>query len=400
MKKLIVNKYSLIINLLLICLIVYFSQGPLLLIGSPIGQISLVVIIIVSLFFMLRVITLKSKQPPFVWVWFFLILLNVLGYLFTSNLEESSNFSQIKTILIATLPFYPFYYLTRKSIIQRKHLIVLFLVMLAVSILQFYYNKQTILSMRLSDREDVVNNIGYYFVMLVPYVFLFKKKILSLLSLFIILIFVIQSAKRGALIVALVGTTIFIYHQLFLQKSTHFVRNFALSAIALISISLYLYNYFLNNDYLIARLDQIDEGGSGRSTIYSNLLSSWYRSDDIINFIFGYGFRSSVRYSGTGNLAHNDWLEMLINFGLLGFLTYFLIFVSLIYSIFSKGTKSQNKFVILSITLIWFSTSLFSMFYTTTISVFAIIVLAYLLGDNSSNKCLKQGITTYETFKN
>lgn len=389
MKNFVVNKYSLIINLLLICLVVYFSQGPLLSVGSPIAQVSLILIIIVSLFFILKVITLKSKQPPFVWLWFFLILINILGYLFTSNIEENSNFNQIKTIMIATLPFYPFYYLSRKGIIQRKDLIVIFLAGLVVSVLQFYYNKQSILAMRLSDREDVVNNIGYYFVMLFPYIFLFKKKLLSLLSLFIILIFVIQSAKRGALIVVLIGTTIFIYHQLFLQKSTHFIRKFVISAITLISISLYIYNYFLNNDYLIARLDQIDEGGSGRSVIYSNLLSSWYRSESISNFIFGYGFRSSVKYSGTGNLAHNDWLEMLINFGLLGFLIYFLLFVSLIYSIFSKATKTQNKVVILCITLMWLSTSLFSMFYTTTISVFLIILLAYLLGDNNSNKCLQ-----------
>lgn len=389
MKNLVVNKYSIIINLLLVSFIVYFSQGPLLSIGSPIAQLSLILIITASIFFMLRVITLKSKQPPFVWIWFFLILINILGYLITSDLEENSNFNQIKTILIATLPFYPFYYLTKKKIIKRKHLISLFLAILAVSILQFYYNKETILSMRLSDREDVVNNVAYYFVMLFPYIFLFRKKILSLLSLLVILIFIIQSAKRGALIIAFIGTVVFAYHQLFLQKSRHFIRNFVLSAIALISVSLFLYSYFLNNDYLVARLNQIDEGGSGRSTIYSNLLSSWYRSDNILNFIFGYGFRSSVKYSGTGNLAHNDWLEMLINFGLIGFLTYFLIFVSLIYSIFSNATKSQNKVIILCITLIWLLASLFSMFYTTTISVFVVILLAYTLGERSSNKNLQ-----------
>lgn len=381
-----VNKDSLVIEVLLFCLIIYFSQGVVFPTGTLISQIALLLILSLSSYFLLKVIGLGIKQKSFVWGWLCLIFINVIGYLFiyTFNIIDGSYLNSLKSILICTLPFYPFYYFSRKGRLLNSHFIRFFFVMLILSILHFFHEKEMILSARISDREDVVNNAGYYFVMLLPYVFLFKKKILSYLSLFIIILFTIMSAKRGAIITALSGSIIFIYYQIFTQSSKNFIRNMVSATIFFGIMSLYLFNYFMSNDYLITRFNNLSEGGSGRNIIYSNLIDSWYSSDNIINFILGYGFRSSIKYSGTGNVAHNDWLELLINFGLFGFLTYLFVFGSLIFNMFfSKRLSKLDRVIIICITCIWLLISLFSIFYSNTISVFLIILLAYILGNSN-----------------
>lgn len=385
MIKLRVNKDNVIIEVLLFCLLIYFSQGPVLPTGTIISQLALSIIILISFYFMLVVLTLKVKHPLFIWAWFLLIAINIIGYILTFDIIDSNYMDLMKTILISTLPFYPFYFFSTKKRLLKSHLIRFFLIMLFLAILQFYYNEENFLSALIDDDQNLVNNTGYYFVLLLPYTFLFKRKLLSYLSIFIILVFIIQSAKRGALIVSLSGSILFLYYQVFLQSSKNFIRNITFTTITLTSIILYLYNYFLSNDYLLTRLNQIDEGGSGRTIIYSNLLESWYNSNNIFNFIFGYGFRSSVNYSGTGNLAHNDWLEMLISFGLLGFVIYLFIFISLIYSIFSKNINMNSRVILICIITMWFLISLISMFYLSITSVFIIILLAYILGSNKAN---------------
>ncbi len=87
--------------------------------------------------------------------------------------------------------------------------------MLVVSIAQFYVYKAEISSIHQSDNENIVNNVVYTFVFLMPYLFLLKeRKLLSLLLSFVMLFFIIQGAKRGAMISGVIGMTFFAYYQL------------------------------------------------------------------------------------------------------------------------------------------------------------------------------------------
>lgn len=78
--------------------------------------------------------------------------------------------------------------------------------MLLISILNFQFAKEIILKSRISDKTDLVNNTAYAFVVLITYSLFFKRKLFSLLTIFIILLFIIQGAKRGAVIVGGVMT--------------------------------------------------------------------------------------------------------------------------------------------------------------------------------------------------
>src|SRR5690606_38949449 len=87
----------------------------------------------------------------------------------------------------------------------------------------------------------------------------------------------------------------------------------------------YAYYYLSSNSFITDRLSE--RGGSGRDMIYSNIINGWFGSENILNFLFGYGFNSSIYFSGSGNLAHNDWLELIINYGFIGFFIYLLLFI-------------------------------------------------------------------------
>ena len=117
-----IEKY--IPNTLLILIMIYFSQdilyeGG----GSIIAQISLFTILIVSGIYWIRTLLQTTKKPLFYKAWTALLLLSLIGYIFTADLSFSGHFEQLKTILLVSLPFYPLYYFSQKGNLKSIHLI-------------------------------------------------------------------------------------------------------------------------------------------------------------------------------------------------------------------------------------------------------------------------------------
>ena len=372
-------------EILMIAIILYFAQGSLLPQGTIITQIAFMVILFTSLFYCLKVLLIEGGKNLFILLWLSFILLNFFGYLITLDLSNPYYFGQMKVILLFSLPFFPFYFLARSGEFEEHHLLRFFIIMLILSIIEFKYNNDLILSSRLSDNINVVNNTAYYFALLLPYIFLFKKRIFSILSIFVILFFIIQGAKRGALIVGIVGASIFIYYNLTSIQSKNRIVSYFFTIIGIVVSFFYLFNYLLNNEYLIERLTSISDGGSGRDIIFTNLLNNWYNSENILNFVFGYGFSSTIKFSGSGHFAHNDWLELLTNFGILGVGIYSFIFILMILMILSKNLSYRDRFILISVIFMWFFNTLFSMVYTSYSGILLIILLSFLIARKVSN---------------
>lgn len=372
-----------ILFLYLALLILYFSQGILYASGSRLSQISLLLIFIISIIYLLKCFSIQNKGL-FYSAWTTLLILNIMGFVFTGILYNPVHFGMLKGILLSSLPFYPIYYYSNKKIIKSKDLIIFFFIMLPVAIMQFYLNQKQILQERLSDNNDVVNNIAYFFVGLLPYIFLIRKnKILSIISFLISLFFIIQGAKRGAVIVAFICTFFFLYYQLRAIEGKKRLWSYITVIAGIVLIIYYAYFFYSSNEYLISRMEFLDyEGGSGRNTIYKNIFNKWYYSDNFINFLFGYGFAGSLKLSGMNLLAHNDWLELVSNFGILGVTLYMLLFYSAINTLVKSKWRTEKKILFCAIITMWFVTSIFSMGYTSTDGYLRAIMLAYLLGNN------------------
>lgn len=373
------TKLGLVREILLFSIVLYFAQGALFSQGTLVTQLALLLVLAISFYYLLKVVLLEKSNNLFMWGVFLLFSSNALGYLFTLNWSESIYISQMKSISLFTLPFFPFYYLAKKGKLHEKHLIRFFLLIFIVTVLNFNYAEQEILSARISDNENVVNNIGYQFTVLIPYVYLLRNRIISMLTILVIMFFIIQSAKRGALIVGTIGLIFFIYHQLKTVEPTKRVRSYLLSAIGTTILFISIYHYIQSNEYLLYRLGTLDQGGSGRDLIYITLLKAWYNSDSIVGYILGQGFVSTIKLSG-GSLAHNDWIELLVNFGIVGIIIYMTVFVGLLISAFKNNNFKNYNQILLVIIFMWLATTLFSMFYTVASSVIMMILIAFVMG--------------------
>lgn len=373
-----------ILFILFSLIIIYFAQGVFYATGSLISQGCLFVFLAISGIYFIKTILIRREKNLFFKTWTALLLINVLSFVFTGYLSNPNHFGMFKGILISSLPFYPVYYFSQKNILRSKHLIVLFFVMLIISILQFYYNKELILLERISDNENVVNNAAYMFVNLIPFVFLIKKrKTISLFTMLFLSFFIIQGSKRGAILTGSVGLLIFIYFQLRTIEKKHRVKGYLFTVISLLVVSYYTYTFYLENEFLIQRMELLSDGGySGRDIIYKNIFNSWYYSDNLLNIVFGFGFASSLELSGTGNFAHNDWLELLSNYGLLGVSIYLLLFYSAYKLMKNSQWDSDKRILFFCVVAMWFLTTLFSMAYTSTGGYLQAIVMAYLMGSD------------------
>ena len=119
---------------------------------------------------------------------------------------------------------------------------------------------------------------------------------------------------------------------------------------------------------------------SGRDTIYKDLYRLFFNTVSEFTILFGYGANATIKYLGIE--AHNDWLEILINNGLLG------VFLYLIYWLFYYQTWKQMKkitstyiyYTFGAYFLIMFLFSLYSMSYA-SIAISAKLGIGYCLAE-------------------
>jgi len=234
---------------------------------------------------------------------------------------------------------------------------------------------------------SVVNNVSYSFVALLPVVFLIRKKIFSVAVLIFLMFFIIQGAKRGAILGGGLIVAVYFYH---LIKDANNKNNSLrlVGVLILILLLMYFgYDYYLSNEFVIDRMSSIYEGGSGRDFIYTKILNYWYHSDNIVKYFFGFGFAYSLKITN-GLFAHNDWLELLSNIGLIGVLSYLMLYYSSIRVFQKYNWVSIEKYILLSVMLVWFLSSMVSMWYTNIQQGYLYsIILAYLvvIKSNSNN---------------
>lgn len=380
------NKILSKVLVLLYTLYVFSTVLPLI---GAFSSVFLVLILLINNFYFIKCLLLrKSTRNNLVIIIGLLYIINVLGYIFTGNLADSASFGMFKNINLTLSSFFSFYYFGIKKI-NLDTLFKLFLIIsIPLTILLFYKTEQDILLERIRDNSDVVNNTGYIFLFLTPYLFLFKNKlIINGLSL-LLLTFIIQSSKRGAIIIFLI---VFIY-SLYLQFKdinkknirTKIMQYGFLSSLFTVFL-VYLYNIINNNIFLLERLGNLESGNvSGRDSIFSSIIDSWLSAQHIWQLLFGFGFASSLRLTDTNNFAHNDWLELLSNFGLLGVLLYLLFYINL----FKIIINYKNSILSISI-IIMFSSTLFSMYYTSINGFILTQIAGYFVGKYISDKKTK-----------
>lgn len=362
----------------------YFALFTLYYISSAIQPSStsamlLLLCIIISIFYALKVVAYTKLPLYFKGLNVFLLLLTIYGIVLavthgpiqikaTGDLINSN--TNIRFLLGSILPVYPCYYFSRKGQLTQHNLRFWAIIFLITCSISFYYAQihhiQDALqaNIRLEEAVDFTNNVGYSFLLLLPIITVLKKtKVKYFCFMAICIFFILSSAKRGAILIGLFVSAYLIYiyfKKLKLSRSKKFLAYFIMIAM-LVGAAIWSINYIASSNYLSGRFMSLREGdSSGREHILNYFLGNYYDNFSIIQQLFGGGADNTI-ISGP-NYAHNDWVEILINEGIFGVICYIYYWVCF-YKTYRQYKKCTYGYVIGICIFILFSKSIFSMSY-------------------------------------
>lgn len=185
-----------------------------------------------------------------------------------------------------------------------------------------------------------VLGLVYSVLVFLPWISLIQKKHSRYLCFFLSTIVVVISMKRGAIVVfplMLCAYSIVeaLVNQRPLTRMPKLLITFSIFIIGLLLVDQW------SSGFLTYRLsyDNI-ASGSGRIDLYRlSIIDISQRST--LDFFIGKGSGSSIEYLGTG--AHNEWLEFLFTFGLIGLAAY-IFFIFAITSYLKQLIRLSSKY--------------------------------------------------------
>lgn len=191
-----------------------------------------------------------------------------------------------------------------------------------------------------SQRVAAVNSI-YLVLGCFPFIFLLRKWVWHYLFSIIPVFAMVVSAKSTCILCLATISIFYIYKLLtFLRLNSLF---FLISLFVILMVLLSNPRFL---DYVISIIKiDIETGGSGRIEIYKQIFTL-FNNSDWFNIIFGHGVDSISRTIGIG--GHNDILEVLFCYGILGFI----LFCMMLYYFVSLKIKGRYRKMAYSISLI------------------------------------------------
>uniref|UniRef100_UPI0040255664 O-antigen ligase family protein n=1 Tax=Prevotella sp. TaxID=59823 RepID=UPI0040255664 len=387
-------------NVYISLLVFYNMQGTIIPTGGTVfSQLIILVAMLMGLYYTVKTIALPNKPIFFTGlnVLFLMFVIYGVALLFSDNHyiirftgAEVSNSSYLKSIFLSVPNIYAFYYFSRRGYLTEpalKKWVVVY--MMAAVFIFFDYKATTIHKLLLegTDVDEVTNNMGYLFVALIPAVAVFKNKnILQYGFLSFCMVFIVMGMKRGAIIVGVLSILYFLYFNYRYHRGISKLKVLFFS-ILIVLAAVYVVTYMMDtSEYFSQRILQTEEGGSsGRDVIYEFFWNHFKYETDTGKYLFGNGANATL---GIGvNYAHNDWLEIAINQGLLGLVVYAFYWLSF-YKTIRKTKQNLSAKLVLTLSFIsFFTMTIFSMSYT-EYSIFSTTVFGYYLARCREVECI------------
>ena len=176
-------------------------------------------------------------------------------------------------------------------------------------------------------------------IVYLPFVMMLQEKKALKIILFLLMIIATIISMKRSLIIGVVACSL-IYIMLTEHRKVFLKWYFWILLLVIVYLSYYFYN--IVSETLFYRFAQLEEdGGTGRNTMYNTVLNAFVNSD-LISIIFGHGYQSVTLI--LKKLAHNDFLQLLYDCGLIGTGLYIIFMLSLIALAIRKyRTRKVNK---------------------------------------------------------
>ncbi len=357
---------------------IYYLQGTLYPTGGVISQGVLAFIMLMSIYYFVRV-NIAYKLPSFLKVLnLFLAIMTIYGVVFMfdptpivfDNIlsQKVNKLEYLKTLYMSLLPIYAMFYFVKKNILTESFIRIFTLFWLFIKIVGYIRYEQELQLLLLengyADDVEITNNIAYEFVYLFPLLFLWgRKPLFQYMFTAVIFAFILSGMKRGAIIIGAVCLIWFLYMSIINSRGRQ--RSvIVFSTIILLAVgAYYVMDLYEASPYFQYRVKETLEGhSSGRDVIYSSLWQHYVDDMSLQHFLLGNGVFYTVNIAG--NFAHNDWLELLINQGLLGVVIYVAYFITLLRSVYLSRKNNMTYGILSMIFVIMLASSIFSMSYS------------------------------------
>ena len=375
----------------------YLLQGSLYPNGSLLSQILIFIILLISIKHT-YVLLHNNDNPMYLKGLTLLIsLFTIYGValFFTDGLTVHSvggrivpSKNYLQHLLTSLLPIYSCYYYAKKGHLNQQMLSVWFFIFFVVAISDYYEMQTQLLkdlSERDSDLEETTNNAGYVMLSLIPCVLIFDKKpILQYIGMGICITLVIASVKRGAIIISALALVMFIWHKLKTTNGYKKILVVLAVSLGLFMLAHYIQDLLLNSEYFNKIIDKTLEGNSShRDEIFSFFIGNFMYKADWLQMFFGYGADGTFKLNNT--FAHNDWLEILTNQGLIGLFIFFFYWFSFAFSTRHLNLSKESKFTLNLIIVMFFVKTFFSMSIG-DMSIYTNSMIGFALNNGLKNK--------------
>lgn len=345
---------------------IYMLQGVLYPAGI-INQLLQLIMLLWSMIAVCRFVVQSSiySYSPILKATFLLIVMyaiyGIIHIMFDAPVKVHGQYYYLQTALNSLAPIFLFYDFTVNGKLTSERIQIYLPILIVTCILLYYKNESQVLLK--TNAEEITNNAGYYFVPLIPFLFFYSRKpIIQYIFMATILIYVLMGMKRGAILIGVVSTMVLLYANI--KDSSRWTKVSIIILTAIIAVGTIAYiGYMMNTSaYFMARFEQTMEGdSSGRDVIYGTLWETLLLESSPLFFYFGRGAEATLRIMGIS--AHQDWLEIFCNNGLLGV---FILF-SFFFAFGMNAWKSRHYFPrmmfysFITLFIIIFSKTLFSM---------------------------------------
>lgn len=298
-------------------------------------QICMVILESVSVFIVIKnfetILSKKLNLVVFIWMAYSIVVVA-----FTSN----NIFDDIRYTLWWPCIYFLFYQIARTDCSGKniKPLISIFIPLIFLSNFILYVSLR-----KIGLEDNLADNSVFYVLLLLPCSCLINKK-MKYLFLFIVVFSSLYSFKRSAVLCILPATLFIIFFDIWHNKKLS-IKPILVSTVLVLGLSSAIYLYggrISENLYVLSRFDSISEDrGSGRLDIWKDVYNQ-YQEEGAEFKILGSGYNAV--YIDKGISAHNDFLEMLYDFGIIGVFLYFLFVIGLVKNIFKSKKLEQNYF--------------------------------------------------------
>lgn len=311
---------------------------------------------------------------------FILVLMSPSTLYYPISGKSMPAYNYIKSIYLSLLPIYPFYYYTKKGYLTAEHLRmwgVIFLTSVTLSYISMQRDALEALLEKGSHANEITNNSGYLFLSCLPLLVLYRKKpLIQFTALSFVMAFIVMGMKRGAIVIGLVCAAYFMWQAI--RNSTGKTRfMFIILSVGIcVGAVLFFIHQMSTSDYMMKRIeDTLSGNSSGRDNLYTFFWNYFTENADFTHYLLGRGANGTLEIYY--NYAHNDWLEIAVNQGLLGIIIYAFYWFCF-YKTWKHAKNIDSKTILVLTALIFFAKTLFSMSYA-DMSYVSTSVLGYAL---------------------